>query len=77
MRWTTPALAALALTACTQVADVTRATVHPMVDRYCAETPAELRSAARLGLGTTEAGNRILVDCAGAAVLADPKAPSS
>lgn len=66
------AAAALALTACAQVTDMARGAIHPQVDRYCAETPREIRETARLSLGTTDAGNRILVECA----ADDPKVPA-
>lgn len=69
------AAAALGLTACAQVTDVARGAIHPQVDKYCAETPREIRETARLSLGTTEAGNRILVDCA--VDHPDPKVPES
>lgn len=69
------AAAALALTACAQVTDIARGTIHPQVDRWCAETPREIRETARLSLGTTEEGNRLLVECA--VDRPDPKVPAS
>lgn len=58
------AAAALGLTACAQVQGITRATLHPAIDGWCADMTPEMRATARLSLGTTDAGNRILVDCA-------------
>lgn len=56
--------AALGLAACAQVQGVTRSTVHPLVDSYCADMTPEMRATARLSLGTTDAGNAIYVNCA-------------
>lgn len=56
--------AALGLAACTQVQGITRATLHPAIDGWCADMTPEMRATASLSLGTTDAGNRILVDCA-------------
>lgn len=58
------AAATLGLVACAQVQGVTRATLHPAIDGWCADMTPEMRETARLSLGTTDAGNRILVDCA-------------
>ena len=56
--------AALGLAACTTATGTATSVLHPRIDAYCADTPRAVRESARLSLGTTEAGNQLMVKCA-------------
>lgn len=58
------------LAACEPVRTGAAMTAYPMVDRYCAMTPAAAREVIRASFGTTGAGNRILIDCTGGPAIA-------